>query len=285
MAIIKYNYEKSKELGEELESLAMMVRNCMDEFGGMPLQNFIGTFTETVQGLEFIDAVKMLEPHSQVIDIGVGFGQSSMYLASQGHRVTAIEPSEEFCRFLEYFSNKFDLNIEIHQCSIEAFNSDRKFDVGIFNASFHHCSEPKAAMVKCHGLLKDKGRIFLINENMLKFYRTKNWFYKTLKKNPGKLDHYGGNEHAYRHAEYVRIIKQGGFSGCIEKIPVFYKDIRSVFVLNCNKQENRRYKYSEPQLIARFLFYYFIWRIIKIPVLTKIAKRLSLILCTYIGVK
>jgi 2-polyprenyl-3-methyl-5-hydroxy-6-metoxy-1,4-benzoquinol methylase len=285
MAIVKYSYEKSKELGEELDSLAKMVGNSLIEFGETPLQTFVETFTNTVQGQEFTDAVKALSPHSQVLDIGVGFGQSSMYLSGLGHQVTTIEPSADFCGFLEYFSVKFGLNIEIHQCPVEAFASNEKFDACIFNASFHHCSDPKSVLKKCRDLLCENGKIFLINENMIKFYRSKKWFYKTLKTNPEKLDHYGGNEHAYRHSEYVRMVKQAGFSNCIEKIPVFYQDIRTVFVLNCRKMENNTFKYNETTLVARFLFYYLVKQLIKIPFFRTIAKRLSLVLCTFIGTK
>lgn len=285
MTIVRHAYEKSNELGDELDSIAKLVHNCMEEFGETPLRAFIETFTGTVQGMEFIDTVKLLGPHSEVLDIGVGFGQSSMYLATQGHAVTAIEPSPDFCRLLEHFSNNFNLAIEIHQCPIEAFVSERKFDACIFNASFHHCSNPQSVLPQCRDLLKENGRIFLINENILKFFRTKKWFYRTLEKNPGKIGHYGGNEHVYRHDEYIKMMKKGGFTDCIEKIPLFYRDIRTVFVLNSNKQENHRYKYGESQLLARFLFYYCIWRIVKNPFLTGIAKRLSLILCTYIGTK
>jgi 2-polyprenyl-3-methyl-5-hydroxy-6-metoxy-1,4-benzoquinol methylase len=283
MAVVEYSYEKSGALSEELDCLEKKVHHCMDEFGDWPLRRFIETFTRTVPGLEFVDAAALLDPRSEVLDVGVGFGQSSMYLAGLGHAVTAIEPSAPLCRFLDHFSNKFDLNIDIHQCSIEAFTKDKKFDACVFNASFHHCSDPVPVLAKCRGLLREKGRVFLVNENILKFYRSKKWFYRTLETNPERLDHYGGNEHVYRHSEYVRMLRQGGFSGCVEKIPVFYRDIRSVYELTCQRKESGRFRYNETQLIARFLFYYCMWRAVKIPFLRAVAKRLSLILCTYIG--
>jgi hypothetical protein len=133
--------------------------------------------------------------------------------------------------------------------------------------------------------LKENGRIFLINENVLKFFRSKNWYYRSLAENPESMGHYGGNEHAYRHQEYVSMLKQAGFGNTTEKIPVFYKDIRSVFRMNIDQKENNRFKFSEPQLVARFIWYFLMSRIVKIGMLTALSKKLSLILCTFIGEK
>jgi SAM-dependent methyltransferase len=257
----------------------------MEEFGDTPLERFIETLTGTVPGLEFVDAVKTIDPRSEVLDIGVGFGQSSMYLSSRGFRVTAVEPSANYCSFIEHFSNTFDLNIEIHECPIEVFQSKNKFDACVFNASFHHCPNPDLVAAKCFDLLKDNGKLLLINENILKFYHSKKWFYSTLKKNPGRLGHYGGNEHVYRHREYVAMLRRNGFGRPVEKIPVFYKDLRTVFRINIDQKVNRRFQYDERGLIARFLWYFGMSKIVGNPLLAGVAKRLSLILCTYIGIK
>ncbi len=285
MSIVKYEYQKSEKLREEIDSIGKLTGNSFEEFKDTPLDGFIATFTATVLGLEFIDTVSALNPHSDILDVGVGFGQSSMYLAGQGHRVVSVEPSAQYCRFLDYFSGKFALSIEIHECSMEAFKSDKKFDACIFNASFHHCEDPRAVMVKCRELLKENGRMFLINENVLKFFHSKKWYYRALEKHPEGMGHYGGNEHAYRHREYVSMMKQAGFGRTIEKIPVFYKDLRSVFRLNIEQKENGRFKFDEKQLVARFVWYFLVSRIVLNPVITALAKKLSLILCTFVGEK
>jgi 2-polyprenyl-3-methyl-5-hydroxy-6-metoxy-1,4-benzoquinol methylase len=285
MSIVKYDYEKSEKLSEEIDSIAQLTSASFQGFKETPLTSFIETFTHTVLGMEFVDTAAGLDAHSEILDIGVGFGQSSMYLSTLGHRVTAIEPSAHYCGFLEDVSNKHGLNIEIHECSIEAFKSEKKFDACVFNASLHHCENPQAVLAKCRELLKENGRIFLINENVLKFFRSKKWYYRQLEKNPEKMGHYGGNEHTYRHQEYVNMLKQAGFDRTIEKIPVFYKDIRSVFRMNIDQKENNRFKFSGPQLLARFAWYFLMSRIVGNAPLLGIAKKWSLVLCTFIGVK
>jgi 2-polyprenyl-3-methyl-5-hydroxy-6-metoxy-1,4-benzoquinol methylase len=285
MSIVKYDYKKSEKLREEIASIAELTSNAFEDFKETPLPAFIETFTTTVLGMEFIDTVRMLHPHSEILDIGVGFGQSSMYLSSQGHVVTSVEPSADYCRFLEYFSNKYDLGVEIHECSIEAFASKKKFDACIFNSSFHHCEDPRATLLKCRELLKENGRLFLINENVLKFFRSKKWYYRALQKNPEYMGHYGGNEHIYRHHEYVALIKQAGFGRAIENIPVYYKALRPLFRMNIDQKEGDRFKFDEPHLVARFVWYYLMSRIVGNRVLAAIAKNLSLVVCTFIAVK
>jgi 2-polyprenyl-3-methyl-5-hydroxy-6-metoxy-1,4-benzoquinol methylase len=284
--IHRHEYDKSPALAAELQSISKIYRDSFDSYAQANLQDFVREFLQTNLGLEFADAVQALVPNSVVLDIGVGMGQTSLHLATLGHRVTAIEPSWECCRVAEAVASKNGLAIDVHECTIEAFQSDRRFDVCIFNASFHHCDDPTAALRRCHDLLKDTGTVMLVNEQVLKFYRSKRWYYRMLRTNPEKVDHYGGNEHNYRLPEYVRMVKAAGFRNVTEKIPAYYQDFRAV-ALNAIrlKASAERHKYSESQLAARFAWYFLLSRATRNKLLTGIAKRLSLITCTVIGRK
>jgi 2-polyprenyl-3-methyl-5-hydroxy-6-metoxy-1,4-benzoquinol methylase len=284
MPVVKYDFEKSPALQNELESIAD-IRNYVHQYEEMPLDKFLSMYTATECGAEFADATRDLKDNLDILDIGVGFGQSSLLLASSGNRVTAIEPSEDYCRFLDFYSAKNDLSVDIHQCTLETFRCDRVFDVCIFNASLHHCDDPLLAVARCHDLLKGGGKIFLINEQILKFYRSKKWYYRMMKENPAKIDHYGGNEHIYRYREYVRLLKKGHFVEISEKIPVYYTDIRTVFLNSVTRRLYNKFKYNEIELIARLIWYFGLSRIAGVPLLFRMMKQLSLVTCTIIGVK
>jgi 2-polyprenyl-3-methyl-5-hydroxy-6-metoxy-1,4-benzoquinol methylase len=284
MPIVKYEYAKSAELQNELISISD-IRNYVHQYEEMPLEKFLEMYFSTECGAECADATRDLRGNLDILDIGVGFGHSSLQLALQGNKVTVIEPSEDYCKFMDFYSAKNAVSIEIHECTIESFKSEQKFDVCIFNASLHHCDDPGKAIALCRDLLKDNGRIFLINEQILKFYRSKKWYYRMMKENPAKVDHYGGNEHVYRYNEYVTMLKKNHFQEIREKIPVYYTDIRTVLLNSITRRLYNKFKYNEIELLARFVWYMVMSKIVRIQPLLFAAKQLSLVDCTLIGTK
>jgi SAM-dependent methyltransferase len=164
-------------------------------------------------GQQYADAIKDIPKGSRFLDIGVGFGNSSLFLAAEGYAVSAVEPSEGMCEVIEARAKKYDLEMDIYSVTGESL--DRlpvgDFDACAFNASFHHCDDPMAALRNCHQLLRPGGQLFLLNEPVLQFYRSKAKFYRQLEENPEEMGHYGGNEHIYYHGEYMRMLKEAGF--------------------------------------------------------------------------
>src|SRR5476651_2576463 len=56
---------------------------------------------------------KLPQKRLKVLDIGVGGGQSTIYLASLGYDTWCIEPSASFCNVIETAAKKFSLNVNI----------------------------------------------------------------------------------------------------------------------------------------------------------------------------
>lgn len=151
----------------------------------------------------------------KILDIGVGRGESSVYLASKGHQVFSVEPCLEFCYLIEFVSRKFNLDI-MPICTVgEMLDKlgEKDFDIVIFNSSLHHCDEPALALNNVRSLLKPGGSIFLCSETQLKLWVSKKKWYELLNKYPEQFGHYGGNEHAYYNWEYVGMLKTAGFTG------------------------------------------------------------------------
>ncbi|MBS1970390.1 MAG: class I SAM-dependent methyltransferase [Bdellovibrionales bacterium] len=149
----------------------------------------------------------------KILDIGVGRGESSVYLASLGHQVFSIEPSKDFCRLIAQIKNKFSLNIT-PVCSVaEEMGqlNESNFDLVIFNSSLHHCDNPDIALHQAYLMLKPNGKVFLSSEIQLKPWVNKSAWYRRLETHPEEMGHYGGNEHAYFNWEYSRMLKGAGF--------------------------------------------------------------------------
>jgi len=148
----------------------------------------------------------------RVLDVGVGSGITSAYLAALGCRVTCVEPSAEICAAMEPFFERLKLEISIVCGTGESIDQiGEEFDGVVFWSSLHHCDDPFAALKHASAVLRPGGLVFVF-EPVLRFYRSKKWFYRMLETQPGKVGHYGGNEHIYRYHEYVEMLRAAAFT-------------------------------------------------------------------------
>ena len=61
---------------------------------------------------QYANLLKFLPPGDlNILDVGCGAGQSSVYLANHGHHVWALEPNFRFCNNIEKAAFKYSLNI------------------------------------------------------------------------------------------------------------------------------------------------------------------------------
>lgn len=192
----------------------------------------------------------------RVLDVGVGRGQSSMYLALQGYEVVAIEPNLRFCSILESEANRFGLHVTpCHGVAEDINKIDAQFDAVFFNASLHHCDDPRRALRFAFDRLKPGGKIFLVNENFLRPWRSKAWFQRMLVKDPTAMGHYGGNEHAYHNWDYAAMLRAAGFNDLEWVRPVSGGAISKLeFVLLQRVNGHRMYR-TKLGIAARFLYY------------------------------
>jgi SAM-dependent methyltransferase len=158
--------------------------------------------------MEYRRLLHDIPPPAKILDVGVGRGDSSVFLATQGYEVHSVEPSMDFCLLVEKAAEKFSCDITVHRLVGENLTNivAHEFDVIFFNASLHHCDDPEKAMAEAASLLRPGGSIFLVNETILKPWDTEEKFLQRLEASPEKMGHYGGNEHAYWVSKYKRLL-------------------------------------------------------------------------------
>ena len=251
------------------------------------LDDLVSPFLNSVSGAEVIERVGELKGSSlRILDIGVGLGESSFALASKGHVVTCVEPSADHCQWIARYADMFGIRLTVVEATAEALDQlAGEFDVCMFNASLHHCDDPLRALENCYTRLRSGGTILLLNEPILKSYRSKAWFHRMLREQPLAMGHYGGNEHTYYYREYREMLRAAGFANIADRIHVRNERPRQTLQEMLARQIDGRDVYTDTAVLVRFIWFLTVARLARVPVLRTmlllVMKRLSLITVTF----
>lgn len=279
--VIKYTPNKKVLLEiESIEKTRDSLYQLVDHTDS--LNEYLAPFISSINSKEFADRIDLSE-QSTVLDIGFGRGETSLYLASKGHQVVAIEPSRLNCTILEKLAKKFHLNITIYQGIAECIDQveEDNFDLCLFNSSLHHCDDPIKAMKLCEKKLKPKGKILATNEPILKFYQTKKRYLRSLENHPIKMGHYGGNEHIYSYREYVQMFKKAGFQSISTYLHGRIQDPRKTLYHDFERKIDGQYIHSNQKLAVKFIILLLMSKWCKNPFLYQLSKHLSLLPMTF----
>lgn len=217
-----------------------------------------------------------------VLDIGVGRGESSVFLADNGFTVYSIEPGNGFCELLSSVVKKFGLAIHIYRSVAEDIEKLQyvEFDLIIFNSSLHHCDDPDKALKNCYSALKPEGKIYLSGELSIRLPMTKTKFYRLMEESPDKVGHYGGNEHVYYNWEYLRMLREAGFQD-IQMMPMW----RAIDPLLRIEIGLRQKIWPEKWFALRVIYFFLIKKIASTSFLFCFLAKTSLIPANYMAKK
>jgi SAM-dependent methyltransferase len=226
---------------------------------------------------QYAKVFESLPMGSKILDVGVGFGQSSVYLATRGHSVFAVEPSLSLCKLICEVARRFSLSITPVQGVGENLSriGIADFDVVIFNSSLHHCDQPMTAIAEAFNCLRPGGQLVLVNENMLKPWTTQKRYRRLLEIDPVGMGHYGGNEHSYHNKDYIRMIRTS-FRNVDLLIPRMDSALDELETLLARKLAGRRIYSTNLSVLLRFVLYIFKEKLRRCPPMYRLFARLSL---------
>lgn len=104
---------------------------------------------------------------SSILELGFGWGNTSLHLARMGYAVTGIDIEAKYVEMVRHQSALLSLSLDLRQGSffdIELL--DQKFDAVLFFESFHHCSDHVRLLKAIPALLKDGGKLVLAGETI-----------------------------------------------------------------------------------------------------------------------
>jgi len=108
-----------------------------------------------------------LPPQSHVVEFGSGWGNMLIHLALLGHRVSAVEINPGFIQLASIRLAGLGHRATFYQEGMAEFARHapaKAFDLALFAASFHHCLEHQDLVKQLAAMLKERGRILLVEE-------------------------------------------------------------------------------------------------------------------------
>ncbi len=104
----------------------------------------------------------------KVIDVGCGYGHTTIELAKQCHYVVGIEPAAELYRFAIQLKVESGLtNIEFRQQSIYELTEVEAYDLVVLDNVFEHLPDQRLALAKISQILKPGGVVYILTPNKL----------------------------------------------------------------------------------------------------------------------
>lgn len=123
------------------------------------------TVGHQLMGIGFIIQTMGLPAGASVLDMGPGWGNTTVALARMGYQVTAVDIDPTFVELIQARAAKFSLSVDARPGTfLEIDQLERVFDAVLFFESFHHCSDHRALLKKLAGVIAPGGRVFFAAE-------------------------------------------------------------------------------------------------------------------------
>lgn len=234
------------------------------------------------------ELLSKLDQNSKVVDLGCGFGETSLILAAAGHEVHSVEPALNRCKALSKSLTNLGVSGSVHVCTAEDLDKIpiRNLDGALFYSSLHHCDHPLQALKNVRASLGPNG-VIVVSEPILKFYRTKKWYHQQLEENPVQMGHYGGNEHIYYFKEYYNMLKEAGFARIEFHWAQRNVDPRKTLITDLSGSIQGQFQHAVFRCFVKYWAHCFIKKISKNRLLNKVVMqpllRMSLLQATFVG--
>jgi SAM-dependent methyltransferase len=123
------------------------------------------TVGEQLIAMGFVMRSMALPPHSRVLELGAGWGNTTLFLAELGHSVTAVDVEPRFCELIRRRAVQRDLTVEVVNADFMWVEEDRiPFDAVIFFESFHHAADHMRLLRALRRTITQDGRLFFGGE-------------------------------------------------------------------------------------------------------------------------
>jgi ubiquinone/menaquinone biosynthesis C-methylase UbiE len=102
-----------------------------------------------------------VKENSTILELGFGWGNTTLAFAMLGHRVTAVDIEERYCELVRRRAKMLSVDLEIINADyLWVETTDKRFDAICFFESFHHCWEFERLLRALHRVLLPGGKVY-----------------------------------------------------------------------------------------------------------------------------
>ncbi len=129
------------------------------------------TVGHQMMGIGFIISAMNLPPRSSVLELGAGWGNTTIALARMGYDLVAVDINESFADCITERAEKLNLDVEsVTGTFLDVDKLGRTFDAVLFYESFHHCSDHRELISKLADVVNPGGKVFFAAEPILEAF-------------------------------------------------------------------------------------------------------------------
>ena len=101
-----------------------------------------------------------LAPRSRVLELGAGWGNTTLALAQMGHDVTAIDIEPNFVKLIETRADRLNAPVRVLQGDFSLIDTlDEQFDAVLFFECFHHAADHLGLLAGLDRVVAPGGRL------------------------------------------------------------------------------------------------------------------------------
>lgn len=123
------------------------------------------TVGSQIMAVGFIIKTLGLPAGSSILELGPGWGNTTIALARMGYDVTAIDIDPTFVDLINERANSHSLTVDVRRGAfLDVDQLGRSFDAVLFYESFHHCSDHLELVRTLDGVLAADGKMVFAAE-------------------------------------------------------------------------------------------------------------------------
>jgi len=160
-----------------------------------------------------------LPPNSRILEFGPGWGNTTIALAQMGHRVTAIDISQQFIDLIQARAERIHTSV---QTMVGDFSSiqelDEEYDAVLFFESFHHCTDHFDLLTRLRRIVADQGRVLFAAEPIEEGYYLP-WGPRLDGESLWAIRRNGWFELGFRKSYFLEALRRTGWSATEADLP------------------------------------------------------------------
>ncbi len=170
------------------------------------------TVGHQLMAMGFIITTMGLPARSSILELGPGWGNTTIELARMGYEVTAIDIDPTFIELIKERADKFALSVDARRGTfLEIDTLELQYDAVLFYECFHHCSDHRDLVRKLADVINPDGRVYFAAEPILEQFPVP-WGVRTDGESLWAIRRHGWLELGFQESYFLRMLAHLGWS-------------------------------------------------------------------------